>query len=181
MLKIHVGCGKRDFGPAWYQIDGEDLGHIQDNDIYLRKFRNGSIEIIYASHFIEYFDLHEVTRLLKKWYDKLMDGGTIRIAVPDFEAMARLYISDPQTFPLKSFLGPLYGRMDLNDTMVYHKYCFDFRTLKELLTEIGFKDIYRYDWRQTEHAHIDDQSQAYLPKLDKENGNLISLNVEATK
>ena len=39
----------------------------------------------------------------------------------------------------------------------------------------------RYDLRDTEHADIDDCSQAYLPHMDKENGVLMSLNVEATK
>ena len=46
---------------------------------------------------------------------------------------------------------------------------------------VGFKDIKRYDWRETEHAEFDDHSQAYLPHMDKENGTLISLNVECTK
>lgn len=45
----------------------------------------------------------------------------------------------------------------------------------------GFKDVRRYDWRQTEHKDYDDFSQAYIPHMDKENGLLISLNIEATK
>ena len=47
--------------------------------------------------------------------------------------------------------------------------------------EVGFKNVERYDWRETEHAEFDDHSQAYLPHMDKENGTLISLNVECTK
>ena len=43
------------------------------------------------------------------------------------------------------------------------------------------KDVKRYDWRDTEHAEFDDHSQAYLPHMDKENGTLISLNIEAVK
>ncbi|HAI38830.1 MAG TPA: methyltransferase, partial [Maribacter sp.] len=39
----------------------------------------------------------------------------------------------------------------------------------------------KYDWRQTEHAKFDDHSQAYIPHMDKENGTLISLNIEAVK
>ena len=49
------------------------------------------------------------------------------------------------------------------------------------LIAAGFKDVRRYDWRQTEHKDYDDFSQAYIPHMDKENGLLISLNVEATK
>ena len=38
-----------------------------------------------------------------------------------------------------------------------------------------------WDWRKTEHSQFDDHSQAYLPKMNKEHGTLISLNVEAIK
>ena len=36
-------------------------------------------------------------------------------------------------------------------------------------------------WEETEHAQFDDHSQAYLPHMDKENGTLMSLNVECIK
>ena len=41
--------------------------------------------------------------------------------------------------------------------------------------------IMRYNWRETEHFHIDDYSQTYFPHMDKESGKLMSLNVEAIK
>ena len=53
--------------------------------------------------------------------------------------------------------------------------------IKLLLEKCEFKNIHRYDWRDTDHSHIDDHSQAYLPHMDKENGTLISLNIECNK
>ena len=44
-----------------------------------------------------------------------------------------------------------------------------------------FVNVRRYDWRQTIHKDYDDHSQAYYPHMDKENGLLMSLNVEADK
>ena len=49
------------------------------------------------------------------------------------------------------------------------------------LRRVGFAEMRRWDWRRTEHAAIDDYSQAYLPHLDRENGLLMSLNLEAVK
>jgi len=43
------------------------------------------------------------------------------------------------------------------------------------------RNIKRYNWKDTEHSKIDDHSQAYLPHMDKDNGTLISLNVECIK
>ena len=44
-----------------------------------------------------------------------------------------------------------------------------------------FSNIKLWDWRTTEHSQFDDYSQAYIPHMDKENGTLISLNVECKK
>jgi hypothetical protein len=62
-----------------------------------------------------------------------------------------------------------------------HYNIFDYETLKNALLDVGFKEVYRYDWRATEHADVDDYSQAYYPHMDKENGKLMSLNIEAVK
>ena len=63
----------------------------------------------------------------------------------------------------------------------FHYNIFDEPSLTALLEEAGFVDVQRWDWRTTEHAEVDDFSQAYLPHMDKEKGTLISLNLEATK
>ena len=50
-----------------------------------------------------------------------------------------------------------------------------------MLKCLGIQSVKRYDWRETEHAEFDDHSQAYIPHMDKENGTLISLNIEGVK
>ena len=103
----------------------------------------------------------------------------LRIAVPDFYQMAKLYLVD--SYDLEKFLGPLYGKMQMDKKTIYHKTVYDFDNLKELLEEVGFRNVNKYDWRETEHSEFDDHSQAYIPHMDKENGTLISLNVECLK
>jgi hypothetical protein len=49
------------------------------------------------------------------------------------------------------------------------------------LLQAGFSEVRRWDWRNTEHSEVDDYSQAHLPHMDKENGRLMSLNLEAIK
>ncbi|MFC1945689.1 hypothetical protein ACFLW1_00650 [Chloroflexota bacterium] len=50
-----------------------------------------------------------------------------------------------------------------------------------MLDGAGFYNVHREDWRETEHRDHDDFSRAYLPHIDKENGTLVSLNIEAEK
>ena len=66
-MKINIGCGWRDFGKEWIHIDGGDYDHIDSNDILIREFKKESVELIYSSHLIEYFDREEVIPIIKRW------------------------------------------------------------------------------------------------------------------
>jgi len=179
MIKINLGCGWRNFGEDWHHIDGGDYDHLNSRDIINLPFEDNSVDLIYASHVIEYFDRVEIIEVLNKWKSKLKSGGTLRLAVPNFEAMAKLYIE--KNIPLNNFLGPLYGKMKMGKDFIFHKTTYDFNSLKELLNEVGFHNMDYYLWQETEHGIFDDHSQAYIPHMDKENGTLISLNIEVKK
>ena len=96
--------------------------------------------------------------------------------------MIRLY---EQTNDINKILGPLFGQMNINsngeDITLYHKTTYNFDSLSSLLEDNGFSNVVRYDWRNTIHKDYDDHSQAYYPHMDKDNGILLSLNVEAIK
>jgi predicted SAM-dependent methyltransferase len=181
MTKLHLGCGKRDFGTGWVHIDSADFSHIKYKDVTnLSQYRNDSVDVIYASHLIAYFDREQIVMILNEWKRVLRKGGILRLATPDFKKMSELFSKSEIT--LDEILGPLYGRMQMNDKTIFHKTTYDFHSLAKLLNEIGFKDPVRYNWKvDTDHAEHDDHSQAYLPHMDKENGVLISLNVQAIK
>ena len=179
MIKINMGCGWRDFGKDWVHIDGGDYPHLDSKDITKLNYNSNSVDLIYASHVIEYFDRDGVKNLLQEWIRVLKPGGKLRLAVPNFEAMANLYIE--KKYPLEKFLGPLYGKMPMGDETIYHKTTYDYYSLKSLVEDLGMGDYKWYDWEKTEHSKFDDHSQAYVPHMDKENGTLISLNVECTK
>ena len=69
----------------------------------------------------------------------------------------------------------------MSEQTIYHKTTYDFDSLEKVLESVGFNNVEKYDWKTTEHSTYDDHSQAYIPHMDKENGTLISLNVECVK
>ena len=178
MKKINLGCGWRNFGKDWIHIDGGDYPHLDSKDIINLPYENDSIDLIYSSHVIAYFDRDEIKKIISKWYDKLKPGGIFRVATPDFNIITKLL---HEGYSLKEFLGPLYGKMNMGSKIIYHKTTYNYNDLKTLLLECGFSKVNFYNWKNTEHSNFDDHSQAYIPHMDKENGTLISLNVEATK
>jgi len=178
-IKLHLGCGKRDFGSDWVHVDGSDFPHVTHHDVTNLPFSENSIDLIYASHLFPYFDREKGLEVLKTWRSLLKNGGTLRLAVTDFEVIAKLY--HLKKYGLNSFVGPLYGKWKVGTDNAYEKTVYDFETLEKALLTAGFHSVNRYDWRDTEHSHVDDHSQAYLPHMNKKTGILISLNIEAVK
>lgn len=167
MVKLHLGCGKRDFGPSWDHIDMADFPHIKSHDVTKLPYESGTVDIIYACHLIAYFDRDEFKEVLKEWRRVLRPGGCLRIATPDFYQMAKIYVKQ-RGANLSQFLGPVYGKMGT----IYHKTTYDLYSLIELLSSCGFKNIRKYNRHATDHARYDDHSAAYI------DGVLISLNVQ---
>ena len=179
MKKINLGCGWRNFGSDWIHIDGGDYSHLDSKDIFNLPYEDNSIDLIYASHVIEYFNRKEIIPIINKWFTKLKPGGIFRVAVPNFAEIARMYAVEG--YDLQKFVGLLYGKMPMGDQTIYHKTTYDFPHLSSLLKESGFSTVNYYNWKDTNHSQFDDHSQAYIPHMDKENGVLMSLNVEAIK
>ena len=180
MIKLTLGCGEKDFGPKWTHIDGSIYPHIEYHSMVDLDFGDNEVDLIYSSHALEYFDRDEVKEVLAEWQRALKPEGILRLAVPDFEACAKLYVN--HNVPLSQYVGMFYGKWKMTkDTTIYHKTVYDYISLKEVLENSGFRNVKKWDWKDVDHGHIDDYSQAYLPHMDKENGTLVSLNVEAVK
>lgn len=176
-MKLHLGCGRRHI-PGFVHIDAVDYPHVDhvatiDN---LSFIQDSSVDLIYNCHVLEHFKRRDVERVLREWHRVLKPGGVLRISVPDFAKLCEVY---QRYGKLDLVIGALFGRQDYLYNIHYN--VFDFASLSDLLHRSGFTNVQYYDWRQTEHAGMDDFSQAYIPHMDKDNGTLISLNVECDK
>jgi len=193
MVKLHLGCGKVHI-PGFVHIDFANYKHIDFKQSIgnLKKYSDNSVDLIYCCHAFEYFDRGIADYVLREWKRVLKPGGILRLAVPDFEAICKVY-QKYGDLEHRGILGPLYGKIAIKTDMaiylnvkathqfMYHKTVYDFNSLKKKLEKVGFKNVRKWDWRKTEHSHIDDCSQAYIPHMQKDTGMLISLNVEADK
>lgn len=179
LRKLHIGPGKCCLPQAqgWVNID---LFSSTQADYYADMtalpYPRETFEMIYASHVLEHCHRNMVLATLAHWRDLLRPGGTLRLAVPDFAAVSTRY---QKTHNLRELIGLLYGGQ--NHPRNVHTIIFDEIVLKDALTRVGFRIIRHWDWRTSEHAQYDDYSQCFLPHMDKEHGDQLSLNMEATK
>lgn len=178
-MKLHIGCGKK-YLHGWTNLDihapdGSSVDII-DNAKTLESIADDACDIIYACHILEHFGRHEYVEILKTWYKKLKKGGILRLSVPDFDKIVKIY-NDSDDLDL--ILGLIVGGQ--NNRYDYHNMIFNKKSLLTVLSRIGFSEIREWDWRTSIHSHMDDYSQAFLPHMDKENGVLMSLNLEGVK
>ena len=174
--KLHIGPGKV-YLPEWINVD---IFSSVKADLYSSAlaipYPQESFDLVYCSHVLEHINRNMILSALTHWRSLLKEKGILRIAVPNFKAICEYYT---ETDDLESLLGLLYaGQKFVLDS---HCIVFDESSLTKALRSVGFKTIQWWDWRTTEHNMFDDYSQAYLPHLDKINGLLMSLNIEAVK
>jgi SAM-dependent methyltransferase len=134
------------------------MGRAHGTEIYPLPHEDGSVDEIRASHVLEHFPSAQVPLVLQNWADKLKPGGAMKIAVPDFEWIAKAY-QEGQQVPIEGYV--LGGQTDEND---FHKSLFDSHSLADALRAAGLTDFTRWD------ADADDCSA--LP---------VSLNLRAVK
>ena len=123
MIKINMGCGWRNFGPDWIHIDGGNYSHLDYKSITKLELKDNSVDLIYASHVIEYFNPQEAINLISEWRRVLKPHAVLRVAVPDFAALAGLYHQGK--IKVKNVVGPLYGSMQMGNKIIYHKTVYD--------------------------------------------------------
>lgn len=179
-LKLHLGCGAKHI-PGFFHVDILDAPHIDHKGPVdrLNFIPDNSVQLIYACHVLEHFGRYVYRDVLKEWYRVLQPGGILRLAVPDFAACAKIYYEQGLDNGLTGLVGLIAGGQ--RNEYDFHKMIYDEPFLSRALRETGFRTVRRWDWRKTEHTHVDDYSQAYLPHLDRDNGLHMSLNLEGVK
>lgn len=170
MIKLHLGCGKRILD-GYVHIDVSNYEHIDYNQSIgdLSMFADNTVETIYSSHALEYFDRNEVVSVLNEWGRVLTQSGMLYLAVPDFASLIQIY---GETGNLGNILGPLFGKMNsgITNQLIYHKTVYDEPSLSLLLQECGFINVEKYNPVQflgEIDEEYDDHSLAFFPHMNR--------------
>ena len=78
------------------------------DDIYKNDLEDNKVDLIYNCGTFEYFDLQEAPKVLKEWYRVLKPGGTLRISVPNFESVVKVYLNNGKDILGEGILGLIY-------------------------------------------------------------------------
>lgn len=113
-------------------------------------FAKNSIDIAYASHFLEHLPKNKALKFLLRCHEILKPNGIIRLVVPDIDIIYNKYNKDLS-------IDPIAATNELNLRFFedgQHKHMYNYKSLSKALTDIGFKKIKRLDFRKSEIADI---------------------------
>ncbi len=128
-LRLNLGAGATTL-PGFTNVDRK-LG----TEVYPLPYPDSSVEEIVASHVLEHFGHREIRTVMRDWVRTLRPGGKIRLAVPDFEEVARLYLAGAPVNVQGYVMG---GHSDADD---HHGAIFDREALTEEMIDVGLERI----------------------------------------
>ena len=152
-IRLNIGAGTTTI-PGFKSLDVK-TGTVA----HALPYPANSVQEIRASHVLEHYACDEVGGVVLEWFRVLAPGGIVRIAVPDFEAAAKVALRDGQEELAHAYI--MGGQTDAYD---FHKSLFSFQSLMSLMRECGLVNIMAW------HSEIKDC--AALP---------VSLNLQGTK
>ena len=90
---LNLGCGRR-FHPAWINLDLAPADpSIRPWDVTQPlPFANASFDAVYHSHLLEHLPHAQALPFLRECRRVLRSNGVMRLAIPNLEAIARLYL-----------------------------------------------------------------------------------------
>ena len=114
------------------------------------------VDECFARHFLEHLTPNKARLTLKAWRQVLKDGGKIDIEVPDIAYHAMQLITAPtEQSPIgkdstnyEHAIAGFYGwqtNVETGEDWDIHKWGYTEKTLKLLLTELGFKNLERVE------------------------------------
>ena len=168
---LHIGCGPNVLPKPFENLDIRELEGVDHiSDVYPLTFEDNTFDLIYCSHVLEHIERDRTQLILNEWVRVLKPGGTLRISVPSFESLSKIYQKNGK---LVSVIGPLMGGQTYVQN--FHYNAFDTKSLTEYLNKAGLTAIHPWDYRRTSHADYWDFSQATTEEIPT------SLNLEGRK
>ncbi len=167
---LHIGCGDNVLPKPFINIDNRKKKGVLNLKAYPLRFKTNTFDLVYASHILEHFKKKQVLKVLAEWVRVLKPGGILRISVPCFENLSKIYNIDKD---IDNISGPLMGGQTYKDN--FHYEIFNKNKLIKLLLSAGLEAVHPWDFKRTIHSKFWDFSQATTKEIP------ISLNLEGRK
>lgn len=115
-------------------------------------FNDEEVSNIYSSHFFEHIKKEDAKQLLKECFRVLKKGGVIRITMPSIKSEIERIKNSITSYhngdnePIQKFITA--PKIKNNDNFSFHRHIYDFKEFKQILEDIGFKNVTSSSFRK---------------------------------
>jgi predicted SAM-dependent methyltransferase len=147
-VRVHLGCGQKNYVPGWVNVDANFLTARIDLWANLTDglpFRDASVERFYSFHVIEHLPDNYLAGHFQEMYRALVPGGAIRVGGPNIDnACKKLVENDSAWFSDFPDAHPSIGGKFANFVFCRNEHLTALtRTyLEELALGAGFTDLH---------------------------------------
>jgi predicted SAM-dependent methyltransferase len=191
--KLQIGAGRNAL-KGWLNTDRDTALSKETVFMDARKklpFDVSTFDYIFCEHFIEHLDYRDGLRFVHECYRVLKLGGTLRISTPDLSFLIELFTENKTELQQRYIRWAVDSHTDFGiyiDTFVInnffrswgHKFIYDYKTLKDLMTRCGFADIRTYNPGESDDKNLEGL-ESHDREIGKEFNKLESLILEGTK
>lgn len=177
-VKINVGSFTTMFHYGWKNVDQHPLGPWAQAHGFLYQqhdvrnglpYAGGSVDMIYACHFLEHLTYAEGLNFLNECLRVLTPGGLLRLLMPDAELLMKNYFAGTMAQYDELNEGcaktPYQSAKLWNLLFSGHSAMYDTLTLSSTLTGVGFKDVQKCGFRQSRSKQMLTETLDMLPSL----------------
>jgi len=178
LVKLNIGSFLDMFHHGWVNIDIQNLSQWAKINGYIFKqidvlkglpYEDSSVDIILASHFIEHLTREEGLKFLRECRRVLKADGLIRLAVPDTTLIVKKYLSGEIMEYRHVNIGVEKAKDEAEALfhllLAEHKTIYDYKSLKRLLEEAGFKDVKQMPFNKSQSKAVQEQTIGMYPTL----------------
>jgi predicted SAM-dependent methyltransferase len=153
-VKVHFGCGSRIL-PDWVNLDAYASSEIS-MELDLQgplPLSDGSVRWIFTEHVLEHIDRPRIHAIFSEFHRILKPGGVARILVPDLDFYCRAYVDSDHEAITTAVHRSRTAAEGINSLFNdhFHRFIYDFDTMKLDLEEAGFEKIVHCRYGESEH------------------------------
>ena len=146
---LNLGSGPRGLtDPNWINVDG-----FRDRNVhFLIDFRrplpfpDACFSGVFCEHVLEHFTLGDGEKLMREVRRVLVDGGVVRLVVPDAERIIKTYCENPDELASRRGEANVLAMVVVNSYFrqrYEHQFLYDWKSLEQMLRRAGFQRIIR--------------------------------------
>jgi len=178
-MRVCFGYSKPMDDVDFKSVDIQGNPNIMDDVFVLKNIKDNSCDIIISSHVLEHGNYDgtasqrrdQLVEVLKLWYSKLKGGGTLYLAVPNFDFVVSCYMEYRNIFwnHTTDMVGPLFGGgSNLYD---FHRMFFNKPLLIDIMSAAGFVDL----------SEMPIGSPEFLPLFNSSSSDYRGINMKGVK